>query len=133
MSQPARLPKATDNRFWTLFFHAFRLRCVVCKEGRVYRGWFGVEPRCPNCGAEVERGAGFLLGSIYFNSGLTFFSELIFFLIGYFVLGITQGVLLPILLAFALVFPLWFLRYARASFCVFDQYFNPRLPTKDAP
>lgn len=135
MSAPKNKPPASpvdDNRFWTLYFNAFRLRCPVCKQGRIFRGWFGLEEHCPTCAVKVERESGFLLGSIYFNYGST--SVLLFasYLIGRFRLGAPDRYLMPALAIFAIVYPLYFLRYARASFMAFDQYFNPRRP-ENAP
>lgn len=120
--------KVQDNGFWTLFFNAFRLRCAVCKQGKIFKGWFGIRERCPVCNVEVEREAGFFLGSIYFNYGLTCTIALVVFLVGYFALNIPPIFLYPPLFLFVISFPLWFLRYARASLTVFDQYFQPRVP-----
>lgn len=41
------------RRFWDT---ALRLRCPVCGEGRVARGWFGIKDTCEVCGARFERG-----------------------------------------------------------------------------
>lgn len=117
-----------DNRFWTLYRNAFRLRCPVCKEGKIFRGWFGLEERCPNCGVDVVREDGFLLGSIYFNYGSTGVLMTAGYLLGRFWLELPDRTLLAGLTLFGAIYPLFFLRYARASFMCFDQYFNPRFP-----
>lgn len=120
--------KVLDNRFQTLFWNAFQLRCPVCKSGLIFHGWFGVREKCTDCQSPVEREEGFFLGSIYFNYGMTCTIALIVFVVGFFLLDIPPWYLYPPLTLFAILFPLWFLRYARASWAVFDQFFQPRVP-----
>lgn len=124
--------KVNDNRFWTLFFNAFRLRCPVCKEGKIFPGWFSVVKQCPACGVVLEREAGYFLGSIYFNYGATGILAVGMYLVGLLVFDWTNTILLPPICAFTLIFPLYFLRYARASWLVFDQFFQPRQPPHQA-
>lgn len=133
MNEELSEAKVKDNSFWTLFFNAFRLRCAVCKQGQIFKGWFGINEYCPVCGVEVEREPGFFLGSIYFNYGLTCTIALVVFLVGYFGIGMPPKLLYPPLILFAITFPLWFLRYARASMTVFDQFFQPRVPAGFEP
>jgi uncharacterized protein (DUF983 family) len=38
------------------FSTALRLRCPVCAEGRIAKGWFGIKDTCEVCGARFERG-----------------------------------------------------------------------------
>lgn len=117
-----------DNRFWVLFFNAFRLRCPVCKMGKIFPTWMDVKKTCPACGVELEQGHGDFIGSIYFNYGATTVLTLGMYLIGKFVLDWPNLWLILGLAVFATVFPFYFLRYARASWLVFDQYFQPRVP-----
>lgn len=120
--------KVDDNRFWTLYFNAFRLRCPVCKEGKIFRGWFGLEDHCPHCGVDVVREDGYLLGSIYFNYGSTGVIMTVAYVLGRFWLRIPDRALFTALVCFAVFYPLYFLRYARASFMALDQFFAPRKP-----
>lgn len=117
-----------DNRFWTLFFNAFRLRCPVCKEGKIFPSWFRYADHCPTCGVKIEREPGYFLGSIYFNYGMTSLIAVFTYILGLFVFKLNNYVLFPVVLVFTLIFPMYFLRYARASWLVFDQYFHPRTP-----
>ena len=48
-------------------------------------------------------------------------------------MGWPDRYIMPVLTVFALVYPLFFLRYARSSFLAFDQYFNPRFPPDSPP
>ncbi|HYC78186.1 MAG TPA: DUF983 domain-containing protein [Planctomycetota bacterium] len=119
---------AADRRFGPLLKAALRLRCVVCKQGKIFRGWFRYAERCPACGAPVCREQGYFLGSIYVNYGLT----VVVTLIAYFASGAafekpTIARLWP-LAAFSVIFPLWFLRYARSLWAALDQAFDPRVP-----
>lgn len=57
--------------FGTLVWRSVRLRCPVCGRGKLFAGWFKMHSRCGVCDAKFEREAGFFLGSIYFNYGLT--------------------------------------------------------------
>lgn len=81
---------------------------------------------CPSCGVAFEREAGFYLGSIYFNYGLTALIAAIFYPLLRFNLILPNHVLMPLTLAFVVLFPLWFFRYARALWLGFDQYWDPR-------
>lgn len=117
-----------DNRFSTLFVNAFRLRCPVCKQGKIFPHWLRVAERCPHCHVKLERGPGFYLGSIYFNYGATGILEFSLYFILVLGFGWPSPLVLGLLVFIGIVFPLFFLRYARASFLVFDQFFQPRLP-----
>jgi hypothetical protein len=82
--------------------------------------------RCSCCGVTFERESGFYLGSIYFNYGLTALIAAIFYPVLWFNRVLPSHLLMPITLAFVLLFPLWFFRYARALWLGFDQYWDPR-------
>jgi uncharacterized protein (DUF983 family) len=108
----------------TLLLRALRLRCPVCGQGRLFRNWISMHPRCEHCNFCFERGPGFWLGSIYVNYGLTaLLTTAIFF--GFFLTDLLSAdQLLWMLTAFCLLFPLWFFRYARSIWLAFDVYFD---------
>ena len=81
---------------------------------------------CPHCGVKFEREAGFFLGSIYFNYGLTALIVAIAYPILMFSKAVGESKLLIGCLAFTLLFPMWFHRYARALWLGFDQFMDPR-------
>lgn len=125
---PTMQDKIHDNRFWVLFRNAFCLRCPVCKTGKIFPGWLSTAEYCPVCGVEIEREAGYFLGSIYFNFGATGVLTILGYFLLYFGLRWSNQVTLIVMMSFTVLFPLFFFRYARSSWLVFDQYFHPRFP-----
>ena len=85
---------------------------------------------CPNCGRPFQRGPGFFLGSIYFNYGVTGLAVIVMYFTFFFTEWLTDGQLLAATLAFALFFPLWFFRYARALWIAFDELWDPTKETQ---
>jgi hypothetical protein len=81
---------------------------------------------CPQCGIRFEREAGFFLGSIYINYGLTALVVSIAYPVLLFQRIVNEQALLIGTLAFVVLFPLWFFRYARSLWLGFDQYWDPR-------
>jgi uncharacterized protein (DUF983 family) len=131
-----------DPQFWRGLWRSLRLRCPVCGQDRLFRGWFRMHPNCGHCGVKYERAPGYFLGSIYFNYGMTALLVVIVF----FAVMLTSRMApdaLPAMLhptatelrwllaAFSILFPLWFFRYARSLWLGLDQYFDP-LPRGDA-
>ena len=80
---------------------------------------------CPNCGRKFNRSPGYLLGSIYFNYGVTAWLVVVLYFSLYFSDTFSGNQLLWILGSFALLFPLWFFRYARALWIAFDERWDP--------
>jgi uncharacterized protein (DUF983 family) len=113
------------QRYFTLVWRALRLRCPLCGTGKLFRGWFRMHSQCPHCGVTLEREPGFYLGSIYFNYGLTALVTAIAYPVLMF-RGVPDKYLMPATLAWAILFPLWFFRYARSLWLGFDQYIDPR-------
>ena len=102
-----------------------RLRCPRCGVGAVFRGWFSMNTRCPACGRLFDRAPGYLLGSIYFNYGVTAVLVVTAYFSLYFTDTLSGKQLLVLLTAFSLVFPLWFFRYARGLWIAFDERWDP--------
>jgi len=120
------MPKAHQSQpIGLLWLRAARLRCPACGEAPIFRGWFAMHDSCPACGRQFRRDAGYLLGSIYFNYGVTALLFVVIFFATYFggVLGDSQR--LAVLSAFGILFPMWFFRYARALWIAFDEHWDP--------
>jgi hypothetical protein len=80
---------------------------------------------CSACGRPFNREPGYLLGSVYFNYGVTASLVVIAYFGLYFGTDLTGPQVLVILSAFSLSFPLWFFRYARSLWIAFDERWDP--------
>lgn len=113
-------------RFPRLLFRAIRLRCPGCGQGKLFRGLFTMNDECPECGHPFQRESGFYLGAIYFNYGLT----ALVITIAYPILTLTglvsSQVALAGTLAFAILFPIGFFRFARSLWLGFDELIDPQ-------
>lgn len=109
-----------------LLWRSLRLRCPRCGNGRLFRGWFRMAGRCDACGFSYEREPGFFLGSIYFNYGLTSLITAILYPALHFGWGLPNGPVMAACATFAVLFPIWFFRYARALWLGFDEWVDPR-------
>ena len=102
-----------------------RLRCPRCGQGAIFRGWFSMNARCPDCGRLFDRAPGYLLGSIYFNYGVTAALVVVMYFGLYFSDTLSGKPLLAAMTAFSVLFPLWFFRYARGLWIAFDERWDP--------
>jgi hypothetical protein len=89
--------------------------------------------RCGQCGLLFQREPGYFLGSIYFNYGVTALLVTAAYFALYFMGDIPPRVLLWSLVAFCVVFPLWFFRYARALWMSFDEWLDSRAKEETKP
>ena len=80
---------------------------------------------CEVCGRKFDREPGYLLGSIYFNYGLTALIVVVMYFAMYFTDSLTNNGRLVVLGLFSVLFPLWFFRYARSLWIAFDEKFDP--------
>ncbi len=109
----------------TLIGRALRLVCPRCGQAKMFTGPIAMEDASPNCGRSFRRGPGYLLGSIYFNYGVTALLVTAMFFAGFFSEVFTSNQLLAGLTLFAILFPIWFFRYARALWIAFDERWDP--------
>lgn len=103
---------------------ALKLHCPRCGEGKLFAGWFTMNEQCEHCGLQYEREPGYFLGSSYINYGWTSMSMMFAYLLLRYVLGYPNEYVLPPLIAYIVIFPLVFFRYARAVWLAFDIYFD---------
>ncbi len=93
---------------------AFGLRCPRCQHGKLFVGLIRMNGHCPECGLKFEPEPGFYLGSIYANYGLTVLMTTVSFMLLVFGVGVSKDYAIWGCLAFSVLFPLWFFRYARS-------------------
>jgi uncharacterized protein (DUF983 family) len=121
----ADLAKRRKPPAFTLWWRAARLRCPTCGRGAIFRGWFAMNEACPSCGRPFARDPGYLLGSIYFNYGVTALLVVVMYFTMFFRGWLSDGQRLVALSLFAVAFPMWFFRYARALWMAFDERWDP--------
>ena len=117
-------------RYWKILARAIRLRCPACGRGRVFRNWFQTHEHCASCGIKFNREAGFFLGSIYFNYGLTALVLAVAYPVLLFRYRLDEQLLLFGSLTFAVLFPILFFPFSRSLWLGFDQYWDPRPGTE---
>jgi uncharacterized protein (DUF983 family) len=118
-------PQAEKPSYATLIGRALRLLCPACGRAKLFRNWLIMNDPCPECGRKFDRAPGYLLGAIYFNYGVTALLVVIFYFTFFLTGQLTGKQLLWMLTAFAVLFPLWFFRYARALWIAFDERWDP--------
>lgn len=102
------------------------LRCPACAKGRVFRGAFAMNERCPVCDFNFARGPGYYVGAMYFSYMLSIPLIAALTLLAYFIFPswlLWQLVLLAWCASLPFV-PLVF-RYSRVCWLHFDQIFDP--------
>ena len=128
-----------------VFRRCARWRCPRCGIGRLFeapaagdaalqrRGlarlpWFRMPPRCRFCLLPFQREAGYFLGAIYINYGLT--AAVV--VCGVFLVPLwwplPTWVEITVWSAFAVLFPLLFFRHARAFWLAIDYLVDPWEP-----
>jgi uncharacterized protein (DUF983 family) len=117
-------------RLLRVLMRSVLLCCPACGRGRLFRGWFSMHERCAHCGRQFQREPGYFLGSIYFNYGATAALVMALYLGLFFFAEVSPDLLLGILTAFCVLFPLWFFRYARSLWLALDWYFDPPPPER---
>ncbi len=125
MPNSTPIPEIDQPTTVTLLLRALRLRCPRCGRGRLFRGWFAMNDPCVHCGRKFNRAPGYLLGSIYFNYGITSLLVVVIYFSLYFGTTVAGQHLLWLMGTFSLVFPIWFFRYARALWIALDERFDP--------
>jgi len=113
------------TRMSTLLWRALRLRCPTCGEGILFRNWISMIDPCATCGRKFDRSPGYLLGSIYFNYGVTALLVVVIYISLFLAKMMSGQQLLVAMTTFSLLFPLWFFRYARGLWIAFDERFDP--------
>lgn len=123
-----RWPKPATE---TLIARAMRLKCPRCGEGKLFCGFFTMEPRCSGCGLKYERAPGYYLGSSYVNYGITAVILFVVYWVLHYKVGLKNKELAAPLAGFCVIFPLLFFRHARALWLALDCRWDPALMTNE--
>ena len=95
------------------------------RRGKVFGRLNRMAEACSCCGLSFEREAGYFVGAIYLNYGVT----VLLALAGYFLLEVwlspPVGWQVWLWSAFAVVFPIWFYRYSKALWLGLDHLVDP--------
>jgi uncharacterized protein (DUF983 family) len=124
-AEPAATKAVAAARLPTLIWRALRLHCPACGRSKLFRGWFAMHESCSACGRPFHGDAGYYLGSIYFNYGVTGMSVVVIYFTLFFGDLLTNEQRLALLSVFVVLFPIWFFRYARSLWLAVDELFDP--------
>ena len=103
-----------------------RLRCPICGKGRLFHGYFDSPERCPACGYYFMRESGYFLPHVAIGYVATVLVALGSWPVLRYVFGIRSPALtLGIMIAVAILFGVWFTRYAKAIWLALDLTLNP--------
>ena len=112
-----------------IFVKGLRLRCPRCGEGQMFAGMFKMYSECGSCHFRFEREAGYFVGAMYINYGMTVFITFAgYFALDYFtsISFLTNFILW---IAICALFPIFFFRYSRSLWLSLDYIFNPSEPS----
>ncbi|HEX7316634.1 MAG TPA: DUF983 domain-containing protein [Pyrinomonadaceae bacterium] len=101
-----------------------RLCCPVCGGARVFRSPFHVRPSCPACGAVFQREEGFFVGAIMLNVVTTEAAVLASAGLCLLLFPGRAALLLWLLFAVALLFPIAFYHHAWSLWLAGDHLFE---------
>ncbi len=103
-----------------------RLRCPVCNRGRIFKGLFDTPQRCPQCGYFFMRESGYFLPHVPIGYLATVAIGLGSWPFLYYVVGLRSAPLtLGIMISLAVIFGIWFLRYAKMLWLAIDLTLHP--------
>lgn len=106
------------------------LRCPVCDKGKIFRSLIDTPEQCPECKYFFMRESGYYLPHYAIAYPATAGSALLTWPIMEYVLGVqSDKILLGTMLLVGVLFGLWFIRYAKMMWLVFDLTIHP--PTRE--
>ena len=104
-----------------------KLRCPVCGRARVFQSPFRVRHHCPECGALFQREEGFFVGAIMINVVTTEAAVLAAAGVCLLLFGGSGALMLSLLFAVALLFPVAFYHHSWSLWLAADHLIE-RLP-----
>ena len=97
-----------------------RLKCPVCGESSIVKSPFHIKHQCPVCDALFKREDGFFVGAIMANVVTTEFVILVLYVAALPVINTRFELILTILSAVALLFPVAFYHHSWSFWLGFD-------------
>ena len=109
-------------------------RCPRCGEGRLFRRWFEIVPDCPRCGLHFEREAGYWIGAMAVNLGVTtgLFAVGFAIALALTIPDVPVALLLAIFVPLMVLLPIVFYPFSKTLWMAFDRAVLQRLDPKDA-
>jgi uncharacterized protein (DUF983 family) len=106
--------------------NALALRCPVCGRGKLFRGYFDAPVRCPECDYFFMREAGYFLPHVPIGYAATVLVALsVWPLLRYVFKVQSDAVILTSMVVTAILFGIWFLRYAKMIWLLIDLTIHP--------
>jgi len=103
-----------------------RLRCPICGKGKLFGGYFESPERCASCGYFFMRESGYFLPHVVIGYAFTVLASLGSWPVVRYAFGIRNAaVTLAIMIAVAVLFGVWFIRYSKALWIALDLTLNP--------
>jgi len=103
-----------------------RLRCPICGKGKLFRGYFDSPVRCPVCGYFFMRESGYFLPHVVIGYGFTVGVALGAWPFMHYVLRVRNpAVTLSVMIAVAVLFGIWFVRYSKVLWLALDLSLHP--------
>lgn len=103
-----------------------RLRCPVCRQGRVFSGFYAMNSECKHCGVRFARENGYFLGAmvIAYVLGVASVIPTIIILVRHFEAEMMTVISVPIL-QLVILQPLIYI-YSRMGWMYLDRNINPK-------
>jgi hypothetical protein len=106
------------------------LRCPVCGRGKLFKSLLDTPEQCPQCKYFFMRESGYYLPHYAIAYPPTVAAALLTWPFLKYVAGVeSDRIILPAMIAVAVVFGMWFIRYAKMFWLAFDLTIHP--PSKD--
>src|SRR5437870_13185217 len=98
-----------------------RLRCPICGKGKLFRGYFDSPERGASCGYFFMRESGYFLPHVVIGYAVTVLASLGSWPVVRYAFGIRYAaVTLTIVIAVAVLFGVWFIRYSKVFWIALD-------------
>lgn len=127
--------KSSRPSFVEALGRCLRLRCPDCGRASIALRPFQIRHHCPSCEALFKREDGFFVGAIAVNVVTTEAAVLFAYLLSMFLLGLDYRLVLNLLFALALLFPLAFYHHSWSVWLTLDHLVEtlPKLPKGSPP